>query len=244
MIEMNGKVALVTGAARGIGGATAQLLAELGARVIVADLAEESGKAHAATIGGEYARLDVADEAGWEAVVAGIAARHGRLDALVNAAGIFEVQSIANTTTALFTRMFQVNAMGTFLGMKHAAPLMERGGGGAMVNVSSTAGLIGTKGALAYTASKFAVRGMTKAAAVELAAKGIRVNSVHPGGVDTEMVRHMAGDLSALERQTPPPLGRIGQPVEVARLICFLASDASSYSTGAEFICDGGSTAL
>lgn len=229
------KVVLITGGAGGIGWASSLLFAASGARVVVADL-------HPPTLppGVESMALDVTSEGAWERAVLEMDRRHGRLDVLVNCAGIFEVASIADTSMALYRRAVDVNQVGVFLGMRMCAPLMARGGGGAIVNMSSIAGMIGQRGTMAYAASKWAVRGMTKVAAAEFAELGIRVNSVHPGGIDTDMTRHLRGDRAALGPRRSIPMERVGQADEVARLVLFLATDASSYCTGAEFVCDGG----
>lgn len=242
-IPQTSKVALVTGAAGGIGHATARALAQAGALVVFADVREGAARAHAGEFGGEAIGLDVSDEASWAEAVAGIEGRHGRLDVLVNSAGIFEVAAIAATSADLYRRIVEINQFGVFLGMRACAPLLARGGGGAIVNISSVAGMIGQPGTIAYAASKWAVRGMTKVAAAEFAALGIRVNSVHPGGIDTDMTRHLRGDSQALGPRRHVPMGRIGQADEVARLVLFLAGEDSSYCTGAEFVCDGGMSA-
>jgi len=244
MSVLNGKVALVTGAAGGIGGESARLLAAEGARVVVADLNTQAGSVLAAEIGGQFVALDVSDEAAWLQVIANIERDHGRLDVLVNCAGIFEMATIANTSEALFRRIVEINQLGVFFGMKSAAGLLARDGGGAIVNLSSAAGLIGTPGTMAYAASKWAVRGMTKVAAAEFAPLGIRVNSVHPGPIDTQMTRKLKSDFAVFGQRPVVPMARAGQPEEVARLVLFLASEQSSYCTGSEFVCDGGLTAL
>ena len=242
MPELQSRVALITGAAGGIGQATAQRFLQEGAVVVLADLdparigvpEEAAASRH---------RLDVTAEGDWAEVIAAIGEQHGRLDVLVNAAGIFEVATIAGTSLEMFERTIRINQTGTFLGIRHAAPLMAQAGKGAIVNLSSAAGLVGTPGTIAYSASKWAVRGMTKVAACELGSLGIRVNSVHPGAVDTDMTRFIKGDASALGSKRVNRLGRVAEPQEVAEMILFLASDRSSYSTGSEFVMDAGLTA-
>lgn len=244
MMDATNKVALITGGGSGIGAATAVQLTAAGVSVVLADRNVEAASAGARHLGAEAVAIDVSDAADWARVVADIGARHGQLDILVNSAGIFEIATIADTSEALFMRTVAVNQLGTFLGMQAVAPLMAQGGGGAIVNLSSAAGLIGTPGSIAYSASKWAVRGMTKVAATELAAQGIRVNSVHPGRVDTPMLRELKGDRASLGVPPVVPLGRGAQAEEVARMIVFLALGGASFSTGSEFVCDGGLTAL
>jgi 3alpha(or 20beta)-hydroxysteroid dehydrogenase len=243
--RLEGKVALITGSARGMGAATARLFVAEGAKVLLGDVlpdvkevAQELGdSAHAVT-------LDVTDEAAWRDAVAAAEERFGKLDVLVNNAGILLMDELGNTTTETYRKVNDVNALGCFLGMREVSPAIKRAGGGAIVNLSSVEGLGGNRFLVAYTASKFAVRGMTKAAAIELARDGIRVNSVHPGGIDTPMVRHFIPDedsMAWMGKQVP--MKRPGKPEEVAEAVAFLASDAASYITGAELAVDGGATA-
>ncbi len=243
--RLHGKVALISGAARGMGAATARLFVAEGARVVLGDILPEV-KETAAELGESAlaVTLDVTDEASWRDAVGAAETHFGRLDVLVNNAGILMMNALGDTTTADFRKVNDVNALGVFLGMREAHPALKRAGGGSIVNVSSVEGLGGNRWVIAYTASKFAVRGMSKAAAIELAADGIRVNSVHPGGIDTPMVRHFAprdSDIAYVGKQVA--MQRTGAPEEVAEGIAFLASDAASYITGAELAIDGGATA-
>lgn len=243
--RLEGKVALISGGARGMGAATAQLFVAEGAKVVIGDILPEV-KETAAAIGDDChaVTLDVTDESSWAAAVSETESRFGKLDVLVNNAGILMIKGIADTTEADFRRVQDVNVLGVFLGIRECAPAITRAGGGAIVNLSSVEGLGGNKYVIAYAASKFAVRGMTKSAALELARDGIRVNSVHPGGIDTPMVREFAPKdehVASVGKQVP--LKRTGTSEEVAEAIAWLASDASSYVTGAELAVDGGATA-
>lgn len=245
--RLSGKVALVTGAARGQGAATVRRFVAEGARVLIADVADEEGKRLADELGSAaaYQHLDVSDEHEWADAVRRVDAEFGRLDVLVNNAGVLHFAPLAETTLADYQRVIGVNQTGTFLGMRSVVEPMSATGGGSIVNVSSVEGLAGMPLVSAYTASKFAIRGMTKAAALELGEKGIRVNSIHPGMIDTKMVSDAAGgadvDLSWVGKKVA--LGRIGQPDEIAGVALFLASEDSSYCTGGEFVADGGATA-
>jgi 3alpha(or 20beta)-hydroxysteroid dehydrogenase len=248
MGRLSGKVALITGAARGQGAAMARAYVAEGARVVLADVADEAGKQVADELGeaARYQHLDVSSEDDWAVATEATLGTYGRLDVLVNNAGILRFSAIVETSLADYERIIGVNQTGTFLGIRAAVPLMIEAGGGSIVNLSSVEGLGGMPLLLAYTASKFAIRGMTKSAAMELGKHGIRVNSVHPGMIDTQMVRDAAGggadlDLSPVGKHIP--LGRIGQPEDVAGLVVFLGSDESRYCTGAEFVADGGVTA-
>ncbi len=248
MTALDGKVALITGAARGVGEATARRFVAEGAHVVLGDVLDELGEGVAATLGdrARYANLDVTDEDSWRSVVDSVHQTEGHLEVLVNNAGILRVGSLLKTSTDTFLEVMRVNQLGPFLGMRTAAPLLIESGRGAIVNVSSTQGLEGYPGLVAYVASKFAVRGMTKTVALELAEHGVRVNSVHPTGITTPMLAAAAalrGGSDARPAGAGVPLGRMCRPEEVASLICFLASDEASMSTGAEFLIDGGATA-
>lgn len=248
MGRLDGKVAIISGAARGQGEAEARLFAEEGARVVLGDVLDDRGRQVAIEIGdaARYVNLDVRDEGSWGHAVAAAEHDFGPVDVLVNNAGILRFSTMMDTPLDQFREVFEVNQVGPFLGMKAVVPSMTRAGGGSIVNISSTNGLSGFPATISYTSTKWALRGMTRTAAMELGPLGIRVNSIHPGGIDTEMVRP-GGEVEGLpdadeldDRFAHVPLGRIGQPIEIARLALFLASDESSYSTGSEFIADGG----
>jgi len=246
MASLDGKVALITGAARGQGAAEARLFAQRGAKVMLCDILDSEGQAVAAEIGANaaYLRLDVTSEASWQAAVKATVSKFGKLNVLVNNAGIVKVTALADCPLEEYMQVIQVNQVGVFLGMKTVAPAMKQAGSGSIVNISSIDGLIGMTGGTAYCASKFAVRGMTKVAALELGKDGIRVNSIHPGGILTPMITGAGLDAqTAGEIFGRVPLQRIGQPEEIATLAAYLASDDASYSTGSEFIADGGLTA-
>ncbi len=244
--RLQGKVALISGAARGQGAAAARRLVADGARVVVGDILDGEGKELVEELDGSarYVHLDVTDEGRWGQAVAAAEEAFGRLDVLVNNAGVLAFGKIAEQSTEEYRRIIEVNQVGVFAGMRAVIPAMRRAGGGSIVNISSVEGLGGTANCAAYTASKFAVRGMTKTAALELGKYGIRVNSVHPGGIDTAMLREQAGE-EALDyiASLVPGLRRVGQPEEVAATVAFLASDDSSYCTGSELAVDGGATA-
>ncbi|MEO0494543.1 MAG: glucose 1-dehydrogenase [Actinomycetota bacterium] len=241
MGRLDDKVALITGGARGQGGAEARRFVEEGATVRITDVLHDDGGALADELGGaaSYRPLDVRNAEEWKTVVDEIVAEYGRLDVLINNAGIFQIADMASTTEDDWHRMLDINQTGVFLGMKTVAPQMKEQGGGSIVNISSIAGLQGTGMAFAYGATKWAVRGMTKSAAQELGPFGVRVNSIHPGIIETPMLEQLGGDGAALT-ESRTPLGRAADADEVAKLALFLASDESSYSTGSEFVIDGG----
>jgi 3alpha(or 20beta)-hydroxysteroid dehydrogenase len=244
MGRLDGKVALITGGARGMGKSHVRHFVAEGARVVFGDVLDEQGAYVAAKLGDDHCRYlhhDVTSEADWDAAVALALDAFGGLDVLVNNAGILTFAPIADMPLADFRRVLEVNAVGCWLGMKAVIGPMTKAGGGSIVNVSSVEGFTGAAGLSAYSASKFAVRGMTKAAAQELGRLGIRVNSVHPGGVLTRMVLEQADSGRDGSRFLEGmPLGRFAEPAEISRLVAYLASDESSYSTGSEFVADGG----
>ncbi len=240
MARLQDKVVIISGGARGQGAAEARLLVAEGAKVVIGDVLEAEGRRLAAELGNGavFMRQDVTEEADWARAVAA-AESLGGLHGMVNNAGIFVPRSLLETDVALFERHMRVNQLGCFLGMKAVAGAMERSGGGSIVNISSVAGLRGSPGAIAYSATKWALRGMTKAAAIDLAPRRIRVNSVHPGPIDTEML-HVRSAEENQRRVQMVPMKRMGTAEEVARLVLFLLSDESSYITGAEVAIDGG----
>ena len=245
--DLSGKVALISGGgrARGQGAAEGRALTALGATVILGDVVVEEGEKTAGTIAGaEYVHLDVTSEEAWDTVVADIVKRHGRLDIMVNNAGIARMGRLVNTTMDDWAATMAVNQTGVFLGMRAAARAMiEADHGGSIINISSIAGMEGLFGSTAYAASKWAVRGMTKVAAKELGRHGIRVNSIHPGFIETDMLAQGGFDDDPQQREKMArsvPLRRVGKPEDIANMVVFLASDASSYATGQEFVVDGG----
>jgi 3alpha(or 20beta)-hydroxysteroid dehydrogenase len=245
MGRLTGKTALITGAARGQGAAAARRFVAEGAQVVIADILDDAGKQLADEIGAVYQHLDVSDEAQWGEAVVRTLAEYGRLNVLVNNAGVLHFSQLEETSLADYERVIRINQVGCFLGMRSVVKPMREAGGGSIVNLSSVEGLAATPMLMAYAASKFAIRGMTKVAALELGKDGIRVNSVHPGMIDTSMVSDALGGYEmptdwVAERV---PLGRVGKADDVAQLVLFLASDESCYSTGAEFVADGGVTA-
>ncbi|GAB6937514.1 glucose 1-dehydrogenase [Isoptericola variabilis] len=236
---LEGRVALVTGGARGLGAAYVRALHGAGAAVVVADVLDDEGAALAAALGDRAlpVRLDVTDEAGWGDAVDAAVDAFGGVDVLVNNAGIANSAPIEHYSTAKWDAVIAVNLTGTFLGCRTVVPVMKAAGGGSIVNVSSVEGLRGGERLHGYVASKFGVRGLTKSLAVELGRDGIRVNSVHPGLVRTAMTTRIDPDV------VPIPIGRAAVPDDVTGAVVFLASDASAYLTGAELVVDGGLTA-
>jgi 3alpha(or 20beta)-hydroxysteroid dehydrogenase len=246
MARLDGRVVLVTGAARGSGAEIARLVAEEGARVVLTDVRDDEGRRVAGEIGGaaSYEHLDVADEQQWSDVVAKVVDRHGRLDGLVNNAAVLHLAPIWATSVADYRRVMQTNELGVFLGVRSVIEPMKAAGGGSIVNVSSIDGVYAAGTTVAYSASKFAVRGIAKVAAVELGRFGIRVNCVCPAAGNPEMVRELMPGLPA---EPAPhftyPVGRGGQMRDVANAVLFLLSDESGFFTGADLVLDGGITA-
>ncbi len=245
--RLDGKVALITGGARGMGASEAQLFIDEGARVVITDILDDDGKKTAQRLSSDGSKCvflhhDVTSEDDWNAVMKEALAAFGQIDVLVNNAGIFERGTVLDTSLAMFEKTMDINVTGVFLGMKTVAPHMVARKTGSIINISSVAGLNGTPGFLAYGASKWAVRGMTKGVAKELAPFGVRVNSIHPGIIDTPMLQTFdaAGEGVREAVRTRIPLGYEAEPIHVARLALYLGSDDSAYSTGSEFIVDGG----
>ena len=243
MGRLDGKVAIITGAARGQGEAEARLFASEGARVVVADVLADEAEAVAASIGdaARSAALDVTDEAAWQRVVADTEAAWGPVTTLVNNAGILDFNALEAYDAERFRRVLDINVVGAFLGIKSVVPSMAQTGNGAIVNISSNAGMEGLPFVAAYSASKWAIRGLSRSAAIELGRKRIRVNTVHPGMVDTPMTR-MGGEVaesdSAFVRNLP--IRRVGTVDDIAPVVLFLCSDEAGYVTGAEYVVDGG----
>jgi 3alpha(or 20beta)-hydroxysteroid dehydrogenase len=260
--RLDGKVALVTGGARGMGESHVRAFVAEGARVVFGDVLDDKGKDVASALGDScrYVHHDVTSEADWSAAVATAIDAFGQLDVLVNNAGILKFGRIADMPFADFRQVLEVNACGQWLGVKSVIAPMRAAGGGSIVNVSSIEGFAGASGLSAYSASKFAVRGMTKSAAQELGGYGIRVNSIHPGAILTDMIFEAAKSLEVGKGtggggnekghrggadhyrrfMESIPLSRVGEAADVTRLVVYLASDESSYSTGSEFVVDGG----
>jgi 3alpha(or 20beta)-hydroxysteroid dehydrogenase len=245
MARLEGKVAVISGGARGQGAAEARLFVAEGARVVIGDVLDGEGEVLAKELGDDalYVHHDVTDEAAWTNIVESALDRFGRVDVLVNNAGVFTLLPLTMTSLEEYRRVIDINQIGVFLGMKAVAPAMVAQASGSIVNISSVAGLQGSPLTVAYAASKWAVRGMTKVAARELSPFGVRVNSVHPGLIDTPML----GVLDALAPREQMveriPIGRVAEADDVAKLVLWLASDDSAYSTGSEFVVDGGMTA-
>ncbi|MEU8266890.1 glucose 1-dehydrogenase [Sphaerisporangium sp. NPDC049002] len=238
---LDGKVALITGGARGMGTSHVRLFLAEGAQVVFGDVLEEEGKALAEETGAIYVRHDVTRPEEWAHAVSVATGAYGKLDVLVNNAGILRFRRIADMTVEEYERVLDVNLKGTWLGVKSVIEPMKAAGRGSIVNISSVEGFIGAEGMSAYAASKFGVRGVTKSAARELAKSKIRVNSVHPGAIDTPMVA--SPELAEVDGEAfvkAMVIKRFAKPVEVSHVVAFLASDRSSYCTGSEFTVDGG----
>ena len=248
-MRLEDKVVFISGGAKGMGAVEAKLFAKEGAKIVIGDLLEEEGKRTEAEInetGGEclFVPLDVTNEQQWEQAVAAAVGRFGKLDVLVNNAGIFRSHPVEETSSDEWDQVMDINAKGVFLGAKHCIPAMRAAGGGSIINISSVAGLVGNPFSSAYNASKGAVRLFTKSTAIQYAAEGIRSNSIHPGVIETDMTAEAIADARfKAERLDPTPLARLGQPEDVAYGALYLASDESSFVTGAELVIDGGWTA-
>ena len=249
MTRLQGKVAIITGGAGGMGASHAKRFIQEGAKVVIADLATSHAEEFVKELGENaiFVVTDVANEASWENLVAKTIETFGKVDILVNNAGISTSGLIEDTTLESFQKVININQVGVFLGMKHVVPHMKENKSGSIINISSISGLRGTKAGISYGASKFAVTGMTKTVALEVAEYGVRVNSVHPGVIKTKMT-----DPAYLDEDTAKviqtfidkiPVKRMAEQSEVTNLVLYLASDESSYSNGAEFVVDGGTTA-
>ena len=249
-MRLKGKVALISGGAKGQGKVEAQLFSKEGAKVILGDILDDLGQEVAKDIqdtGGEatYVHLDVTNETDWKSSIEIVLKKYGRLDILVNNAGILIRKGIEDTTSEDWSRIMAINAKGAFLGIKSAIPVMRQSGGGSIINISSTAGLVASpSGSASYTATKGAVRLLTKSTAIQYAHENIRCNSVHPGPIDTDMIQDSITDPTKLtERMERLPMGRFGTAEEGAFGVLYLASDESSFVTGSELVIDGGHTA-
>ena len=252
MDRVKGKVIVITGAASGLGLADATVLAREGAHVIMTDIDPEAGQAHADDLGATFIQQDVSEEASWDHLMSEVEKRHGRLDGLVNNAGIAPIANIENTSTEIWRRVLSIHLDATFWGCQAAIKLMKQSGGGSIVNMSSTAALIGLGPYLAYSAAKGGIRSMTKSIAIHcrMEGLGIRCNSVHPGSISTPMVHTalktlMGADLMAEEdpEATRIAMG-IGEPEDVANMVLYLLSDESKHVTGAEMVVDNGDTVI
>lgn len=247
-MRLENKVAFISGGARGMGEAAARTFAQEGAKVVIADVLEDAGRQVEAAInetGGEclFVPLDVTDEAQWQQAIASTVARFGKLDILINNAGVYRTRRVEDTSAEEWDQVLDVNGKGVFLGTKAAIPEMRKAGGGSIINLSSVAGLVGSADASAYNASKGAVRLLTKSTAVQYAKDGIRVNSIHPGTIETPMTADMLAAGGRQDRMNRTPLGRLGRPEDVVYGALYLASDEASFVTGSELVIDGGRTA-
>lgn len=248
MNRVEGKVIIVTGAASGLGAADAKLLAKHGAQVILTDVDAEGGKSIAEDVGGEFIEQDVSDEQSWSALVEGVMNTHGKLDVLVNNAGIAPIANAETTTTEMWRKVLAVNLDGTFFGCRAAIPAMKEGGGGSIINMSSTAALVGHAPYFAYAAAKGGIRSMTKSMALHCrdTKTGIRCNTIHPGSINTPMVQESFMELGGYELKQDADAETIrntlgvGQPEDVANMVLYLASDESKHVTGAEMVIDFG----
>lgn len=236
MADFNGMVALISGGARGMGASHAKALVSQGAKVVIGDILQEDGQALAQELGaaGHFVHLDVTDENAWQAAVSAAEDTFGAVNLLINNAGIVTYGTVADMDLATFKRTIDINLIGVFLGMHAAVPSLRKAGGGTIINISSTAGMMGYAQIGAYVASKWAVRGLTKTAAMELGKDNIRVVSIHPGPIRTPMTQGMGDEMTQTQ-----PISRFGEPQEVTEMVLFLAKNAT-YSTGSEFIIDGG----
>ena len=236
MGRVDDKVAIITGGAQGMGAADVRLLVAEGAKVVIGDILDEKGAALAAELGAaaRYVHLDVSDEEQWQAAVDTAVKEFGKVNVLVNNAGIVQVGPLKSLDVEKWNRVLAVNLTGAMLGIKAVLGPMKEAGGGSIINVSSIEGMRGASWVHSYVASKWGLRGLTKSAALELASDNIRVNSLHPGFIRTPMTKHFPDDMVSA------PLGRPGRPEEVATFVVFLASDESSFSTGSEYVVDGG----
>ena len=247
--RVEGKVAIVTGAARGQGEAEAKLFAAEGGKVVLTDVLDEEGRAAAEAIGdaARFEHLDVTDEDGWKAVVAATEEAFGPVSILVNNAGILAFNPIQHQDAAEFRRVIDINLTGAFLGIKTVVPSMRKAGSGSIINISSNGGMEGLPNLAAYSSSKWALRGLSRSAAIELGRHDIRVNTVHPGGIDTPILeplyRHFGKEKTQAWLGGMHPLGRMGKPRDIAEAVLYLASDRANFVTGAELVVDGGVTA-
>ena len=245
MAKLQDRVAIITGGARGMGAETSRIFVAEGARVVIADVLGRDGETLAQELGSaaHFHHHDVTDEGSWRDIVADTKRRWGRIDVLVNNAGVVLFRTIVDTEKSEFEKVLSINLVGTFLGIKSVAPVMMEQGRGAIINISSVDGMKGCNALGVYAASKWGVRGLTKVAAMELGLHGIRVNSIHPGGINTQMGNPMGSpEAEANQAYAGQPIQRIGAPEEVARTTLFLASDDASYICGAELAVDGGMT--